>query len=122
MSASRLEFASPFREGLPKEGGNVVRLQAAGVGAFHRLGDLLHVQRRFALVQRVPAYQVLDFLGIDRSLDHLRQPLPYLVLRAVPNRLDQEVAQRLLLTEADGPEHVEDLATQRLALLLQLGE
>ncbi len=52
-------------------------------------------------------------------LDDLRQPRADFGLVAVADRLDQQVAQRPPL-ELELAQHVEDLAAQRLARLLQL--
>ena len=65
--------------------------------------------------------QVLEVAAVERVVDDLREPGAHLGLIAVADRLDQQLAQRPAL-ELELAEHVEDLAAQRLARLLELLE
>ena len=107
-------------EGFLKERLDVVRLQAAGLGAFHLLPDAIDPRGVHHVVGERPLFQqVLQLLPVQRVVQHGRQAGAHLGLIAVADRLDQQIAQGLAL-ELQLAEHVEDLAAEGLAGLLQL--
>ena len=69
--------------------------------------------------QRALFEQVLQLAAVERVLDDRGEPGAHLGLLAVADGLDQQVAQRPAL-ELELAEHVEDLAAERLARLLEL--
>ena len=101
---------------------DVVRLQAPRFGPLHLLADAVHA----AGVHRVMGellllQQVLYPVPVEGMVDRRVQSRAHLGLLAVPDRVDQQLAQRPPL-ELQLAEHVEDLPAQRLPRLLQLFE
>ena len=97
-----------------------MRLQAAGLGALHVLADALDAARVHGVVgKRALFEQVLELVAVERVLHDRREAGAHLGLIAVADGLDQQIAQRLAL-ELELAEHVEDLAAEGLAGLLQL--
>ena len=106
-------------EGFEKERLDVVRLQAAGVGAFHVLADAVHAAGVHRVVgERAVFEQVLELAAVERVVEHRREAGAHLGLIAVANGLDEQVAQGASL-ELELAEHVEHLAAERLARLLE---
>ena len=123
LVAARLALlgrAAQALERLEEEGLDVVRLQAARLGPLHVLADAVDPAGVHRVVGERPLFeQVLELAAVERVLDDRRQPGAHLGLVAVADGLDQQVAQRPAL-ELELAEHVEDLAAQRLARLLEL--
>ena len=112
--------AAQALEGLEEERLDVVRLEAAGLGALHVLADAVDPAGVHGVVgQRALFQQVPELAAVERVLDDRGQAGAHLGLVAVADGLDQQLAQRAAL-ELELAEHVEDLAAQRLARLLEL--
>ena len=115
-----MDGAAEALEGFEEERLDVVRLEAARLGALHVLADAVHAAGVHRVVGERPLFeQVLELAAVERVLDDRGQAGAHLGLVAVADRLDQQVAQRPPL-ELELAEHVEDLAAERLARLLQL--
>jgi hypothetical protein len=108
-------------ERLEEEGRDEVGLQLPGLGPLHRLLDLQHLAGVHGIPRQRPLLQQrLQVMAVQRVVDDPLQPSSHLGIVAVANGLYQQVAQWLL--HEDLAQHVEDLAAQCLAFLLQLVE
>jgi hypothetical protein len=70
------------------------------------------------MCERTIFEQVLELAAVQRVVKHRREPSPHLGLIAVPNGLDEQVAQRVSL-ELEFAEHVEHLPAECLARLFE---
>ena len=114
--------AADATEGLQEEGLDVVGLQAARLGALHVGADAVHAAGVHQLgCQRTLFEQLVQPGAVEGILDDRRQLGAHVGLLAVADGLDQQVAQRAAV-ELQFAEHVENLAAERLAGLLQLFE
>ena len=103
-----------------EEGLDVVRLQTAGFGALHVFADAVHAARVHGVVRQGALFEkILQMAAVQRTFHHCREAGAHLRLIAVADGLDQKVAQRLTF-ELELAEHVEHLAAQGFARLLQL--
>ncbi len=113
--------AAEALEGLEEEAGDVVRLEAAGLGALHVFADAADGRRVHAVAgERALVEEVAAALAVDDVVDDLLEPGPDLGLVAVADRLDEQLAQRLVAEEL--AQDVEDAAAEGLALLFELLE
>src|SRR5207249_7388023 len=109
-------------EGFEEKGLDVVRLQAAGLGALYLLAYAGHTARVHRVVGECALFeQVLKLLAINGVGNGLGEFRPHLGAFAVANGFDQELAQRPAL-KLEFAEYIEDLATQCLAGLFKLVE
>ena len=107
-------------EGFEEKRLDVVRLQAAGLGTLHIFADAVDAARVHGVMGKGMFFeQVLKLAAVERVIQHRRQAGTHLGLIAVADRLDQQVTQRFAL-ELELAEHVEHLAAEGLAGLLQL--
>ena len=114
--------AAEALEGLEEERLDVVRLEPAGLGALHVFADAVNAAGVHGVVRQGALFeQVLQLRPVEGVLDDRGQARAHLGLIAVADGLDQQLAQRPAL-ELQLAEHVEDLAAERLAGLLQLLE
>src|SRR5262249_6040453 len=105
---------------LQKEGFDVMRLEAPRLGPLHLLPDPIDAARVHRVMRECAFLEeILELAPVERIGYHPRQPGTYFGLLAVADGLDQQVAQRLPL-ELELAQHVEHLASQRLAGLFQL--
>ena len=125
LIAARLPLAgrpSELLKGFEKERLDVVRLQAAGLGAFHLLAYTGHAARVHGVMRQGTLFkQGLELRTIHRIGNRLGEFGAYLGALAVANRLQQQVAERPAL-ELEFAEYIEHLATESLAGLLELVE
>jgi len=125
LEATRLALAdgpAELLERLEEEGLDVVGLQPARLRTLHVLAHA----RKPARVHRVAherslLEQILDLRSVNGVCDRLREARAHLRLLAVPDRLDQQIAQGAPL-ELELAEHVEHLSTERLAGLFEFLE
>ena len=106
-------------EGLAEEALDVVGLEALGVRPLHLLADRLDLGEGQGLLGQRAALEQIQEVGVAGGVvDHLQEARLDLRLLAVADRLDQEVAQGLLLEQL--AEDVVDPAAERLARRLEL--
>src|SRR5208282_2659735 len=107
-------------ERLVEERLDIVRLEAAGLGALHLFSDSPDPAGVHGVVGERPFFkQVPQPPAVEREIEHHLQAGPHFGLIAVPDRLDEQLAQGSPL-ELKLAEHVENLAAERLARLLEL--
>ena len=106
-------------EGLAEEALDVVGLEALGVRPLHLLADRLDPAEREGLLGQRAALEQVQEVGVaGRVVDHLQEARLDLGLLAVADRLDQQVAQRLLLEQL--AEDAVDPAAKRRARRFEL--
>ncbi len=118
----RVDASSGQGEGLRKEALDVMGLELAGFHPFHLLFDGIHIlDGHDFLRQRMCFEQIDKVLGVQRGIDYLEKFLTVLGVVAVADGFDKDILQRLVV-ERNFAQYVEDLASQTLALGLQLVE
>ena len=99
---------------------DVVGLQAAGLGALHVFADPLDPAGVHGVVSEGALFhQVAELAAVEGMVQHGLQAGPHLGLIAVADGLDEQFTERPAV-ELELAEHVEDLAAERLARLLEL--
>src|SRR5579884_3121477 len=125
LVAARLTLvvaAAQVLEGFQEEGGDKMRLQAAGLGALHLLAYLAHTHHVHHLAhQRALLKQGFQVVAVKRLVYHPREAGAHLWPVAVANSLYDQFAQRAAL-KLHLAQHVKDLAAQRITFLLQLAQ
>ena len=107
-------------ERLQEEGLDVVRLEPARLRTLHVLSYPMDSARIHRVVRQGPLFdEILDLTLIEGVGHGLVETSPNLRLLTVANRLDHEVAEWLAI-ELHFAEHVEHLAAQRAAGLVEL--
>ena len=125
LIAARLPLTrrpTELREGFKEERRDVVRLQPAGLGAFHLLAHPGHAAGVHGVMcQGTLVEQCLELRAIHRMSNGLGEFGAYLGALAVANRLQQQIPQRPTL-ELELAKHVKDLTAEGLACLVELVE
>src|SRR5439155_1720806 len=119
---SLLRRAAKSLERLEEERLDVVGLETARLSALHVLADTVHAaQVHHVVSEGALLEEILDLRSVEGVGDILGEARAHFRLLAVPDRLDQQLAQRATL-ELQPAEHIEDLTTERVARLLELLE
>ena len=106
-------------ERLEEEGLDEVGLQPPGVGTLHLFAQRLDAAYVHGVVhQGALVEEPLELVAVDHAFHRPVEPRLHLGIVAVADGVHEHLAQGLLVEEP--PEHVVDLAAQRLALDLEL--
>ena len=109
-------------EGFQKKGFNVVRLESPCFGPLHILSDTMNATYIHCIMGKGSFLnQILDTATIECATHHSGQSCTHLRLLSIPDRLDQQLAQRFAL-ELEFSENIEHLASKSLTCLFYLFE